>query len=266
MTANLVVKMPRKTLHVAVMLLIAAGTPTLASAQSKQSGSAPSGGSSVQGVPNAVQGFSQNRDKPIRIDAQSLEVRDKDKAATFTGNVKVVQGDTTMYCKVLVVSYEQSQPAAGQTAMKSAAPGPGGSSSIRRLDAKGGVRVEQKDQIVTGETGVFDAKTNLITVTNNVVLTQQQNVLKGDKLVVDMTTGVSRVESTSGRGVSGLFNTSGGNSGGAASPLSLGGGGGGGSSKPSPANSSNSNAASPKEPVPAGRPLDLNGLSSGGRR
>ncbi|WP_204272946.1 LptA/OstA family protein, partial [Enterobacter hormaechei] len=49
--------------------------------------------STATGVPNAMQGFSQNRDKPIQIDAASLEMRDKDKAATFSGNVKVVQGD-----------------------------------------------------------------------------------------------------------------------------------------------------------------------------
>ena len=36
------------------------------------------------------------------------------------------------------------------------------------------------------------------------VLTQCQNVLRGDRLMVDMTTGVSRVESDSGR-VQGLF-------------------------------------------------------------
>ena len=41
-----------------------------------------------------------------------------------------------------------------------------------------------------------------------VVLTQGQNVLRGDRLVVDMTTGVSRVESDSGR-VQGLFQSSG---------------------------------------------------------
>jgi lipopolysaccharide export system protein LptA len=44
----------------------------------------------VQGVPNAMQGFSQNRDEPIQIEAASLEMRDKKKEATFTGNVKVV--------------------------------------------------------------------------------------------------------------------------------------------------------------------------------
>ena len=73
--------------------------------------------STVTGVPNAMQGFSQNRDQPIQIEAASLEMRDKKKEATFTGNVKVVQGDTTMTSKVLVVFYESSgQNAAPATA------------------------------------------------------------------------------------------------------------------------------------------------------
>ncbi len=223
--------------------------------QSKQ------GGSTVQGVPNAVQGFSQNRDKPIRIDAASLEVRDKEKAATFSGNVKVVQGDTTMYCKVLLVFYDQDQPGGAQNkgAMKSASPGPGGSSSVRRLEAKGGVRVEQKDQVVTGDTGIFDTKSNLVTVNGNVVLTQAQNVLKGDKLVVDMTTGVSRVESAPGKGVSALINTGSGG-GGPTSPLGIG--------SPKNANGANSNASTPRETAPgtARKPLDLNSLSGGQQR
>jgi lipopolysaccharide export system protein LptA len=41
-----------------------------------------------------------------------------------------------------------------------------------------------------------------------VILTQGKNVLRGDRLMVDMTTGVSRVESDSGR-VQGLFQSSG---------------------------------------------------------
>jgi len=168
----------------------------------------------VSGVPNAMQGFSQNRDQPIQIEAASLEMRDKKKEATFAGNVKVVQGDTTMTSKTLVVFYDSSSgatapppasPKATKSApMQSATPGPGGSSSIRRLEAKGSVVVTQKDQIVTGETAIFDTKANLITMTGGVVLTQCKNVLRGDRLLVDMTTGVSRVESDSGK-VQGLF-------------------------------------------------------------
>jgi lipopolysaccharide export system protein LptA len=173
--------------------------------------------SAVKGVPNAMQGFSQNRDQPIQIEAASLEMRDKKKEATFAGNVKVVQGDTTMTSKSLVVFYDQSAapapPAAGTKGTKSgpiqsATPGPGGSSSIRRLEAKGSVVVVQKDQIVTGETAIFDTKSNQVTMQGGVVLTQGQNVLRGDRLVVDMTTGVSRIESDSGR-VQGLFQSSG---------------------------------------------------------
>lgn len=244
--------------HSATVLMagVLLGAPAVAQ-QPKQ------GGSTVQGAPNALQGFSQNRDKPIRIDALSLEVRDKEKAATFSGNVKVVQGDTTMYCKVLLVFYDQDQSGGTQnkSAMKSASPGPGGSSSIRRLEAKGGVRVEQKDQIVTGDNGVFDTKSNLVTVNGNVVLTQAQNVLKGDKLVVDMTTGVSRVESTGNKGVQAIFDTkSNANGSGSTSPLGL------GSAKN--ANGANSNASSPREtaPAPSRKPLDLNSLSGGSTR
>ena len=175
--------------------------------------------SAVTGVPNAMQGFSQNRDQPIQIEAASLEMRDKKKEATFTGNVKVVQGDTTMTSKTLVVFYElnsasgappptNSKAAAKSAPIQSATPGPGGASSIKRLEARGNVVVTQKDQVVTGETAVFDTKTNLVTMLGGVVLTQGKNVLRGDRLLVDMTTGVSRVESDSGR-VQGLFVSSG---------------------------------------------------------
>jgi len=174
--------------------------------------------SAMSGVPNAMQGFSQNRDQPIKIEAASLEMRDKKKEATFSGNVKVVQGDTTMTSKTLVVFYDSTSapapaPAPAAKATKSApiqstTPGPGGSSSIRRLEAKGSVVVTQKDQVVTGETAVFDTRSNLITMLGGIVLTQGKNVLRGDRLMVDMTTGVSRVESDSGR-VQGLFQSSG---------------------------------------------------------
>ena len=192
--------------------------------------------STMQGVPNAMQGFSQNRDQPIQIEAASLEMRDKKKEATFSGNVKVVQGDTTMTSKVLVVFYEsssdkaaapaQAAPAKGAKAapIQSATPGPGGASSIKRLEARGSVVVTQKDQVVTGETAVFDTKTNLITMLGGVVLTQCQNVLRGDRLMVDMTTGVSRVESDSGK-VQGLFiQSQGGSSGKCGTPVTPGSG------------------------------------------
>jgi lipopolysaccharide export system protein LptA len=164
-----------------------------------------------KGPPNALQGFSQNRGQPVEIDAATLEVRDKDKVATFAGDVHVKQGDTTMRSKSLVVFYEQdTAPAAknakADPAMRTASVGPAGEQRIKRLEARGAVVVNQKDQIVTGDFGVFDMNSNTVTLTGSpVVMTQGKNVLRGERLVVNLTTGVSRVESKNGSRVQGLF-------------------------------------------------------------
>lgn len=176
------------------------------------------------GPPNALQGFSQNRDQPVQIEAATLEVREKEKQATFSGNVKVTQGDTGLRAKSLVVFYEDNRDNGGKSdskdsgksankgQMTQATPGPNGQQQIKRLEAKGGVIVTQKDQTVTGDIGVFDMRTNTVTMSGNVVMTQGQNVLRGDRLMVDLGTGVSRVESgKSGTGrVQGLFHAGGG--------------------------------------------------------
>ena len=114
--------------------------------------------------------------------------------------MKVLQGDTTMRSRTLIVFYEQDEKS-GAGKAKTASPGPGGSSQIKRLEAKDNVIVTQKDQIVTGDKGVFDMKTNTVTMTGNVVMTQCDSVLRGERLIVDMTTGVSRVEGGRVQGV-----------------------------------------------------------------
>jgi lipopolysaccharide export system protein LptA len=184
--------------HVAAVLavLTAVGWAAAAQTSAPAHSAAPASGA---GVANPLQGFSPSGDQPIKITSTSLEVRDKDHIATFIGNVHVVQGDTTMRCKTLVVFYDQSE---GQPAPKGAQQG-SSNQQIKRLEAKGSVVVTQKDQTATGDNGIFDMKANTATLIGNVVVTQGQNVVRGERMVVDMTTGVSRVE---GGRVEGLFN------------------------------------------------------------
>jgi lipopolysaccharide export system protein LptA len=148
----------------------------------------------------SMQGFSMNRDQPVRIESNSLEVRDKIRQATFSGDVKLTQGDTTLKCKTLVVFYEDT---AGPS-KKATTPAPQGappqaqknsSQQIKRAEAKGDVFVVQKDQTASGENGVFDLKSNTVTMTGNVVVTQGQTVMRGEKMVVDLTTGITNVTS-----------------------------------------------------------------------
>jgi lipopolysaccharide export system protein LptA len=152
-----------------------------------------------QGPPNALQGFSQNRDQPVKIQAAALEVREKDKVATFSGDVHVVNGDTELRCKLLTVFYDDQPGARG---MKAADPGPGGNRQIRRIEAKGGVVVVQKDHNAAGDTATFNMRENTVMLIGNVVVTRGTDVLRGQRLLVDLTNGVSKMDQ--GR-VEGLF-------------------------------------------------------------
>jgi len=188
--------MMRLRLCIAVLALAA---PGLAAAQ----GQRPAAQSPTQSI---VQG-GENRDQPIQIESASLEVRDKSKMATFYGNVQVVQGDTTMKCQTLVVFYgaedgagkiaASNEPAAAKPpAPNQPAPViPQSAQDIRRIEARGNVTVVTKDQNASGDVGVYDLKAKTITLTGNVVVTQGKNVLHGDRVVVDTTTGNAHFES-----------------------------------------------------------------------
>ena len=143
--------------------------------------------------PNALQGFSQNRDKPIKINSATLEVRDKEKMATFSGDVHLVQGDTSMRSKTLVVYYDDEPTKPGAPSAGATQAAPQQNQQIKKVEAKGDVLVVQKDQRATGESGIFDMRTNTVKLVGNVVISQGLNVVKGDTLTVDMTTGVSRI-------------------------------------------------------------------------
>lgn len=225
-------------------------------------GAATASGQPSQAPPNALQGFSQNRDQPINITSVSLEVRDKEKMATFIDNVRLVQGDTVLECKRLIVYYDEEVTPVGNAkrAPKATSPTPAGQQQIRRMEAKGGVVVTQKDQTALGENGVYDMKTNTMTLTGKVMVSQGQNVVRGDRLWVDLTTNVSKVESSDGGPVNAIFLPAareqmkpGGSSGGANT------GGSTNASGPANAGRPQSGAADPNKPKQTpSRPLKLN--------
>jgi lipopolysaccharide export system protein LptA len=78
---------------IAVLLL---ASPALAQAPASKGGA---------NLPNAFQGFSSDRNEPVKIEANSLEIHDKDRYAIFSGNEEVQQGDSTMRSRELKVHY-----------------------------------------------------------------------------------------------------------------------------------------------------------------
>ncbi|MCC0017105.1 MAG: LptA/OstA family protein [Rhodobiaceae bacterium] len=131
--------------------------------------------------------------QPVKIDADRFDVFDDRKQAIFSGNVILEQGEVRLQTHKLVVSYE------GGTDQRQG--------RITRLDASGKVVVHSKDQTATGDSAVYEVASRVIRLKGNVVLTQGKNVIRGTDLIVDLTTGTSKlVSSGSGGGrVQGLF-------------------------------------------------------------
>lgn len=169
------------------------------------------------GMPNALQGFSRNKNEPVKIEANKLEVRDKEKLAIFTGNVFVQQGDTTMRSPELRVFYEAdttksknkktAEPVTTGATPVAATKTEGGkvaatekdvSQKIKKIEALGGVIVTSKEQKATGNRADFMMKENIVILTGNVVVSQGQNVMRGDKLVVELNSSRAHMEAGSG--------------------------------------------------------------------
>jgi lipopolysaccharide export system protein LptA len=140
--------------------------------------------------------------EPISIEADQLEVFDRDQRAVYRGNVVVVQGDTTMKSGEMVVHYARGQQAGDDAAARPAAgapAGPGGT-TVRRVEAFGGVSIISKDQVATGREGIFDRENNRVILIGDVSLAQGGNVTKGERLNYDLTTGQATVEARASAG------------------------------------------------------------------
>lgn len=132
-------------------------------------------------------------DTPIEIEADELEVRDKEGVAVFTGNVTVRQEGAALQTQSLTVHYvqdEQERAAATPT-------NPGTGQEIARLEANGRVLVTSEGQAATGDRGFVDMQGKTMEIVGNVTLTQGPNVVTGDRLVVDLNDGKARVISES---------------------------------------------------------------------
>jgi lipopolysaccharide export system protein LptA len=172
------------------------------------------GGSGAASSP--LGGLGGDSKEPIKIDADKLDVLDKDNKAVFSGNVVAVQGETTVRCTVMTVFYEGRSGQGGAGAARAtaapaapaaaeAAPGQANDSSIKRIECKGPVTVVSKTQAATSDNALFDRANNQVIMTGNVALNDGPNITRGEKLTYNTVTGVANVETNKGGRVQGFF-------------------------------------------------------------
>jgi lipopolysaccharide export system protein LptA len=147
--------------------------------------------------------------KDVNVEADQMEVLDKEHRAIFKGHVVATRGTTTLKCDTLVVTYQDKpptstdKPASGAQQTSGDQPASGGKKTeVTFLDASGNTTIVTGGQTITGETAHMDVKANTVTVNGAVKVVQGKTIVTGQKLVADLTT--NRSEMTGGR-VKGSF-------------------------------------------------------------
>jgi lipopolysaccharide export system protein LptA len=143
---------------------------------------------SAQTTSSKMEGMQLSQDQPIAIDSDQLEIRDQERKAYFTGNVKVVQGTTTLKAGKMTVTYK------GEGSSMTS-----GNADIEKIFVDNQVFLSSADQTATADHGEFDMERQVFILTGErVVLSQDKNVFTGCKLTVQMNSGEAKLESCGG--------------------------------------------------------------------
>lgn len=113
---------------------------------------------------------------PVEITAEALSVDQAGGIATFTGEVKMVQGDMRLTAEKVVVTYAADR------------------SEITRVEATGRVLLVTATEAAEGDRATYDMATGQILMEGNVLLTQDGSAASGERLAVDTRTNTARLE------------------------------------------------------------------------
>ena len=116
---------------------------------------------------------------PVEVSADTFSIDQQNGQAVFDGNVLVVQGDVRMSAGKVVIVYSTEEDTAN---------------GIDQLVASGGVTFVTPTDAAEAQDAVYSVTQSTVTLTGDVLLTQGQNALSGQKLVVDLTSGSAQME------------------------------------------------------------------------
>ncbi|MGG6893380.1 MULTISPECIES: LptA/OstA family protein [Rhizobium] len=163
----------------------------------------------AQSTTSSMPGLALSKDQPIQIESDKLEIHDQESQAVFTGNVKVVQGTTTMQAGKMTVFYKKKQAAdaakqadnpVAKVAKEQNESLVSGNTNIDHILVTDKVYLVSGTQTATADDGAFDMTNQLATLKGKkVVLTDGPNVFTGCQLTVHMSTGEAQLDSCGGR-------------------------------------------------------------------
>lgn len=118
---------------------------------------------------------------PVEVTADEFTVDQSTGKAEFNGNVLVVQGDVRMSASKVTIEYSQGD-------------GTDTPNGISRLLASGGVTFVTATDAAEAKDAVYSVAEGTVTMSGEVLLTQGQSAIAGDRLVVNLASGNGRME------------------------------------------------------------------------
>lgn len=128
----------------------------------------------------SFESFKTSSTAPIEVNADKLELVQSDRKAVFRGNVVASQGPLTMYASALALLYDPDSK--------------GDKGPIERVEASGRVVMMTITERAEADQMIYLVHEGLIRLTGNVTLAYSGNMLTGEALVIDLNSGMSRIE------------------------------------------------------------------------
>ena len=141
----------------------------------------------LAGHPAAAQ-LAQNSDAPVDLTADELEVVNSECLSIWRGSAEALQDNSRLRADVLKTFFRVT----GRTRASTTSTANCG--ELARIEANGNVFYVTPEQRVRGSNAVYEAGSETITVTGDVVLVQGQNVLRGTKVVINVANGQAQME------------------------------------------------------------------------
>ncbi|MGE0597263.1 MAG: LptA/OstA family protein [Hyphomonadaceae bacterium] len=141
---------------------------------------------------------------PVSYSADNLEYFDAERRLVLTGDVDVVQDDARLRSDRLTLFFSQSTAPAPAAEGAPQAAGMG-SGDIQRMIAEGEVYFVRPMQSARGNRAVYDVANDSVTFTGNVVIASDENVIRGETLVMQIGTRRTTVRPGSDGRVRGVF-------------------------------------------------------------
>jgi len=153
-------------------------------------------------------GFGGNSKEPIRIDANKLEVFDKEQKAIYSGDVVAVRGTAVTRSTTMTIFYESKRGQAGAEAPKpqpaAAAGGAAQDGALKRIEFTGPVTVVNGTQTMKADNMIYDAMSKVVTLKGNATVADGPNVQRGELMTYNTESGIANIVTPGGR-VQGVF-------------------------------------------------------------